>query len=97
QRQRELRLRVRLGEDRRGGLLQDRVAGQVGGLVGHVHVADAALGGGQVLAHVLRVRQGAAEAVLGGAGRSARGPDRVDRRAEGRDGGLRVGDVLRVE
>src|SRR5688572_11810843 len=52
ERQRELRLDVRLREDADGGLLQDRVARQVRGLGRDVDVADAALGGREVLARV---------------------------------------------
>ena len=45
--QRDLRLQVGLAEDRDRRLLQDRVAGQLGRLVGDVDVADPALRGRQ--------------------------------------------------
>ena len=62
--ERELRLRVRLAQDRGRGLLEDRVAGQVRGLHGDVHVADPALRGTRRLAHVGEGAERALEAVL---------------------------------
>ena len=50
QAQRELRAGVRLRQDGRGRLLQDRVARQVRRFHGDVDVADPALRGGEVLA-----------------------------------------------
>ena len=49
QAQGDLRLRVGLCEHGNRRLLKDRVPRQVSGLEGHVDVADATLGGGQVL------------------------------------------------
>ena len=51
--QRELRDLVRLGEDRDASLHEDVVLRHVGGLLGHIHVADAGVRRADV--RVLRV------------------------------------------
>ena len=61
--ERQLGLRVRLSKHRGGGLLQDRVAGQVRRLEGDVHVADP-LGSARVLTHVGERAERALETVL---------------------------------
>ena len=66
QRQDALRGLVGLREHARAGLLQDVELRELGHLRGHVHVADAALGGGQVL---LVGRQVVADGARGGSGR----------------------------
>src|SRR3954471_14593473 len=48
ERQHALRRAVRLSEHARAGLLQDLQLGEVDHLLGHVHVADTGLRGGQV-------------------------------------------------
>src|SRR3954468_1965412 len=82
ERQHALRRAVRLSEHARAGLLQDLQLREVDHLLGHVHVADAALGGGQVLLVDRRVLERVAEAVLDRAElRTLRGHD-VDRRVD---------------
>src|SRR5215212_1157231 len=78
ERQHALRGAVGLGEHARPGLLQDLELREVDHLCGHVHVADAALGGGQVLLVDRRVLERVPEAVLHGAERRTLSADDVD-------------------
>src|SRR3954454_20165634 len=80
---------VGLREHRRAGLAEDLVLGHVDRLLGHVDVADARLGGDQVLLVDADVRQGVLEAVLDRTEDRALRGDLVDR-------GVDLGDVLRV-
>src|SRR5436305_2326733 len=75
--QHRLRRLVRLSEHRRAGLLQDLQLREVDHLRCHVHVADAALRGGQVLLVDGQVRQRVLEAVLHGAELGTLRADRV--------------------
>src|SRR4051812_37422561 len=75
QRQDALRRLVGLREHARAGLLQDLVLGELDHLGSHVHVADTALGGHQVLLVGGQVAQRVLEAVL----------DRTERATEARD------------
>ena len=83
QRECRLGLGVRLGQHRDAGLLQDRVPRQLRGLEGDVDVADAALGGAQVLDLDAQVVDRRVEAVLGRAEADRAGrTDRVDGRVD---------------
>jgi hypothetical protein len=83
--QRGLRLRVGLRQDRDRGLLQDRVARQRCGLDGDVDVADARLGGREVLGLDLQVGDRGRQAVLRCAQLAAHTADRVDGDVQRRD------------
>jgi hypothetical protein len=85
--QRHLRLGVGLREHRADRLLQDRVARQPRRLVGDVGVADARLGGRQVLGGDADRVDRDREAVLHGAEVAARGADGLDRRVDAGDRG----------
>src|SRR4051794_11094286 len=80
---------VGLREHRRAGLAEDLVLGHVDRLLGHVDVADARLGGDQVLLVDADVRQGVLEAVLNRAEDRALRGDLIDR-------GVDLVDVLRA-
>src|SRR3954466_2764248 len=80
---------VGLREHRRAGLAEDLVLGHVDRLLGHVDVADARLGGDQVLLVDADVRQGVLEAVLDRTEDRALRGDLIDR-------GVDLGDVLRA-
>src|SRR3954469_7148459 len=86
QRQDVLRQLVGLRQHRRAGLRQDLGLGHLDRLGGHVDVADARLGGHQVLLVDRDVVQRVLEAVLDRTERGALGRDRVDR-------GVDLGDV----
>ena len=70
-----LRYLVCLGQHGRTGLLQDLGAGQFGGFLGEVGIADAAARGRQVLRGCLQVGHHRGEAVLD---RTEVGADAVD-------------------
>src|SRR3954451_25384511 len=82
ERQHALRRAVRLSEHARAGLLQDLQLGEVDHLLGHVHVADTGLRGGQVLLVDRRVLERVPEAVLHSAERRALRRHDVDRRVD---------------
>src|SRR3954469_2672309 len=85
QRQDGLRGLVGLREHARAGLLKDLVLRELDHLAGHVHVADTALGRGQVLLVRREVVQGVLEAVLHRAERAAERRDVADRGVDRRD------------
>src|SRR3954468_15298073 len=89
ERQNALARLVRLRQHRSAGLLQDLELRELDHLAGHVHVADAALGGGQVLLVDGRVLERVPETVLHRAELRAL-------RAHGVDGGIDLGDVGRA-
>src|SRR3954451_24882991 len=82
ERQHALRRAVRLSEHARAGLLQDLQLREVDHLTGHIHVADPALRGGQVLLVDGRVLERVPEAVLHRAELRTRSGDRIDRRID---------------
>lgn len=55
QTQHRLRQLIGLGENRRAGLLQNLVLGQIGGFCGIVCVLNTAAGGGSILGHILQI------------------------------------------
>src|SRR5919112_280039 len=94
-----LRRLVGLREHARAGLLQDLVLGELDHLGSHIHVADAALGGHEVLLVGRQVAERVLEAVLDRAELAAqrrdvadRLVDRRDRRARHVEGGDHVGE-----
>src|SRR4051794_12378793 len=89
ERQDVLRQLVGLREHRRAGLAEDLALGHVDRFLGHVDVADARLGGDQVLLVDADVRQRVLEAVLDRTEDRALLGDRVDR-------GIDLVDVLRA-
>src|SRR4051794_18999590 len=92
ERQHGLRGLVGLREHARAGLLKDLVLRELDHLAGHVHVADTALGRGQVLLVRREVVQRVLEAVLDRAERAAERRDVADRGVDRRDR-VRAGDV----
>src|SRR3954451_12706686 len=73
---------VRLRQHRSAGLLQDLELREVDHFTGHVHVADTALRGGEVLLVDRRVLERVAETVLHRPELRALSGDRVDRRVD---------------
>src|SRR3954466_16366209 len=82
ERQNALARLVRLRQHRSAGLLQDLELREVDHLLGHVHVADAALRGGQVLLVDGRVLERVPETVLHSTELRALRGNNVDRRID---------------
>src|SRR3954449_10991887 len=82
QRQDRLRRLVGLREHARAGLLQDLRLRELHHLLGHVHVADARLGGDEVLLVGAQVSETVLQTVLHGAKVGALGGDLLDRRVD---------------
>src|SRR5262249_30012054 len=87
--ERDLRALVRLGQHRGAGLHQDVPAGELGRLLGDVHVADTAVGGFEVRLVGREDRGGEAEAALLGAVGGAHRRDVLDRGGDVRQGEVR--------
>src|SRR3954454_20041846 len=89
QRQREAGLLVCLRQDRDAGLLENRETREVRALLGDVGVADARLGGREVLTRDLEVRDRRVEPALDGAEGAAAACHRRDRGGDAAERGLR--------